>query len=110
MIHDGIIEWLISLLLAHLDHAGDLMRLAFADQVGYSDVDHENFQGSDATRLVDPSKEILGDYAFERFSQRGANLTLLGGGEDINDAAHRVGGTGGEQSTENKVAGRSRGQ
>ena len=110
MIHDGIIERLISLLLANLDHAGDLMRLSFADEISNSDVDDENFQSSDATGLVDPLKQILRDYAFERFSQRGANLVLLAGREHINDAVNRLGGAGCVQSTENKVAGRGRGE
>ena len=101
--------WLPSL-LADLDHAGNLVRLAFAHQVGDGGGEHQDFQRGHAAFLVDPLEEVLRDDAFERFGKRRADLVLLLGGEDVDDAVHRLGGAGRVQRAEDQVPGAGRGE
>ena len=110
MIHDRVVERLVALLLADLDHAGDLVRLAFANEVRDRHVDHQNFKRGDAAGLVDPLEKVLRDDAFERFGQRGADLVLLVGRENVDDAVDRFGRARSVQRSENKVTGGGRGQ
>ena len=48
-----------SALMKDLDHAGDLVCLAFADQVGNRTGEHEDFERSHAPLLVDATEEVL---------------------------------------------------
>ena len=96
--------------LADLNHAGDLVRLAFANEVRDRRVDHQNFQRGNAARFVDPLEKVLRDDAFERFGERGANLVLLVGRENVDDAVDRFGRARSVQGAEDKVAGGRRGQ
>ena len=50
--HDGIVQGQVSDPLADLDHAGDLVRLAFAHQVGDRSREDEDFQGGYAAFLI----------------------------------------------------------
>ena len=70
MIHDRVIEGLVSFLFSDLNHARDLVCLRFAHEVGDGDIDHQNFQGRDPSRFVDPFEKVLRDYALQRFGQR----------------------------------------
>ena len=81
MFHDGVVERLVALLLADLDHAGNLVGLALAHEVGDGGVEHEDFQGGHAAGFVDAAEEVLGDDALERFGQGRADLVLLAGRE-----------------------------
>ena len=96
--------WL-PMLLADLDHAGDLVGLAFAHEVGDGRGEDQDFQRGHAALLVNPLEEVLGDDALERFGKGRANLVLLLGGEDVDDAVHGLGGAGGVQRAEDQVAG-----
>ena len=51
MFHDRVVERLVAFFLAHLNHAGDLVGLAFANEVRDRHVDDENFQRGDAARV-----------------------------------------------------------
>src|SRR3981081_1210153 len=46
-IHDGVVERLVALLLANLDHAGDLVSFSFADEVRDGHIDNQNLQRRD---------------------------------------------------------------
>ena len=63
VVHDGVVERLVTLLLADLDHTGNLVRLALADEVGDGAVEHENLQRRHAAGLVDAAEKILRDDA-----------------------------------------------
>ena len=110
MLHDRVVQRLVALLLADLDHAGDLVGLAFADEVRDRHVDDENFQRGDAARLVDAFEKVLRDDAFERFGKRGANLVLLVGRENVDDTIDCFRRARGVQRAEDKVAGGRGGQ
>ena len=62
------------------------MRLAFADEVGDGGREDQNFQRRHAAFLVDALEQVLGDDALERFGKRIADLVLLLGREDVDDA------------------------
>ena len=81
MVHDGVVERLVALLLADLNHARDLVRFAFADKVRDRHVDDQDLERGDPAGFVDALEKVLRDDAFERFRQRGANLVLLVGRE-----------------------------
>ena len=91
MVHDGVVQRLVAFLFADLNHARDLMRLRFAHQVRDRGVDDQDFERGEAARFVDSLEKILCDDAFERFGQRGANLVLLIGRENIDHAIDRFG-------------------
>src|ERR1043166_3205722 len=109
VIHDGVVQRLITFFLADLDHARDLVRLAFAHQVGNGEVDDQDFERSHPARLINALEEILRDDAFERFGERGANLILLVSGKYVDDTIYRLRRAGGVQSSEDKVT-RGRGR
>src|SRR5204863_6113317 len=101
---------LVALLFTHLDHTRDLVRFSFTHEVRDSHVDHENLQGRHSSRRVDALEKVLRDYAFERLGQRGSDLVLLVGGEDVDDTIDRFGSARGVEGSENKVSGRGRRQ
>ena len=83
---------------------------AFADEVRDGRVDDQNFQRGDAARFVDALEKILRDDALERFGERGADLVLLVGRENVDDTIDRFGGARSVQRAEDEVTGGGRGQ
>ena len=88
------------------------MGFAFADEVRNRAVHHEDFQSGHSARFVDAPEQVLGDDPFEGFGKRGADLVLLMGGENVDDAVDGLGRAGGVQGAKNQVArgGRREGQ
>ena len=89
MVHDRIVQGLISFFLAHLDHTGNLMGLTFTNEIRNRYIDDQNFKGGNPSRDVDPLEEILRDYSFERFGKCGPDLVLLIGRENVDDSVDR---------------------
>src|SRR3954468_15781523 len=110
MFHDRVVQRLVALLFANLNHAGDLVRLALANEVRDRHVDDQDFKGGHPTGLVDALEKILRNYALERFGQSGSNLVLLVGRENVNDTIDRLGGAGSVECSKNKVTGGGGGQ
>ena len=110
VLHDRVVQRLIAEFLADLNHAGNLMRLAFAHKVGYGRGEHQNLHRGHAAFLVNAPEQALGHDAFEGFRERGANLVLLLRGKDVDHAVHGFGGALGVQRAEHQVAGAGRGQ
>src|SRR4051794_21602792 len=75
---------------AGLHRGRDLMRLALADQVADGRRRHEDLGGHDARRAVGGRDELLGHDTLERDRELHADLVLLVGGEDIDDAVDRL--------------------
>ena len=94
MLKNGVIQRLIALLFAYLNHAGDLMRFRFAHEIGDSHVYHQNLERGHATRSIDAFEKILRNDPFERFSQGGADLVLLIGWENVDDSINCFGRAG----------------
>ena len=95
---------------ARLDQRVDLVRLALADQVAHARGGHEHL-GRDATALaVGGRQQRLGDDALEADRELGADLALLGGREDVDDAVDRLRRVLGVERGEDEVAGLGRGQ
>src|ERR1043165_129603 len=74
VLHNRVIQRLIAELLADLNHAGNLMRLAFANEVGNSSREDQNFKGSDAAFLVDTLEQVLSNDSLQSFGERRANF------------------------------------
>jgi len=108
--HDGVVQGLVAETLADLDHAGNLVRLGFADEVADGGGDHEDFQGGDASLLVDSFEEVLGDHTAQGFGQAGSDLVLLFGREDVDDTVDRLGGALGVKRSEHQVTGAGGGE
>src|SRR5437763_17131896 len=104
MLQNRVIERLVAFLFADLDHAWDLMRFRFANEVGNRHIYDQNFQGRHSPWPIDPFEEILRDNPFERFSESGPNLVLLIGRKNIDDAINRLRRTRGMQRSKDKVA------
>ena len=64
VLHDCVVERLVALLFSDLNHAGDLVSLAFADEVRDSHVDHENLERRDPARFIDSFEKVLRNDAF----------------------------------------------
>ena len=79
------------------------MRFRFTHEVCDRHVDHQNFQGGNASWFVDSFEKILCDDALERFRQRSANLVLLICRENVDDTIDGFGSTGGVKCSENEV-------
>ncbi len=88
VLHNGIVERLISHFFADLNHARNLVRLAFAHQVGDGGGENEDLKRSDTALFVNALEQVLGDDTFEGLGQRCADLVLLLSGENVNDAVH----------------------
>src|SRR5579862_3903482 len=108
--HDGVVQRLVPLLLAHLHHAGNLVRLRLADEVRNRVVANENLQRGAAPRLVHALEKILRHDALERFRERGANLVLLVRRENVDDAVDGLRRVGRVERSENKMARRRGGE
>src|ERR1051325_3897225 len=103
--HDGVIQRLIAEFLADLDHAWNLVSLAFAHQVGDGRSEDEDFQGGDAAFFVYALEKILRDDPFEGLGKGGPDFILLLGRKDVNDTVHGFSGAGGVEGAEHQVAG-----
>ena len=105
MLHDRVIQRLVAVLLADLNHAGNLVGLAFAHEVRDGRGEHENFQRGHAAFFIDALEKILRDDAFERFRKRRADFVLLFGRENVDDTIDGLGGARRVQRAENQVTG-----
>ena len=99
-----------SVLAAGLDQRVDLVRLALADQVAHARRRHEHLGGDAAALAVGGRQQRLGDDALEADRELHADLALLGGREDVDDAVDRLRRVLGVQRGEHEVAGFGRGQ
>ena len=79
------------------------MRFRFANEVGDGHIYNQNFQGRHSPRPIDSLEEILRDNTFERFSERGPDLVLLIGRENIDNAINRFRRARGMQRSEDEV-------
>src|SRR5438477_530479 len=104
MIHNRVIEGLVAQFFADLDHAGQLMRFAFAHEICDGGGEHEHFQRGDTSFLIDAFEKVLRHDASKRFGQGCANLVLLFGRENVDDTIDRLGSARRVQSAKNKVA------
>src|SRR5512134_2872544 len=64
------------------EHAGDLVRFAFADEVGNSRVIYQYLAGHHLPMAVRTAYELLRDDTAQGRGQHRANARLLAGGED----------------------------
>ena len=103
MFHNRVIEGLIALLLSDLHHAGNLMRLALADQVCNRRVHDQHFQRGHPSRLVDSPKKVLRHHALERFRQARFDLVLLVGRKYVDHAVDRLRSARSVQRAEDQV-------
>ena len=71
------------------EHAGDLVRFAFADEVGDSGVINQYLAGYDLPTAVSAAYELLRNDAAQGGGQHRANARLLASREDIDDAVDR---------------------
>ena len=91
-------------------HARNLERLGFANQVCNGRSDDENFQRSDPAFHIDPLQKVLSHDALERFRERIADLVLLVGREDVDDAVDGFCRAWRVQRSEHEMAGGCRRQ
>ena len=104
VLHDVVVQRLVAVFFADLDHAGNLVGLAFAHQVGDGGVEDQDFKRRDAAFLVRALEQGLRHDAFQGFGKRLADLVLLVGGKHVNDTVHGLGGALGVQGAEDQVA------
>src|SRR5689334_1749363 len=71
------------------EYAGDLVRFAFADEVGDSGIINQYLAGRNLPTAVSAPYELLRNDAAQRRGQHGANARLVAGREDIDDAVDR---------------------
>ena len=105
MVHNRVVQWLISKFLPYLDHTRDLVCFAFTYQVGDSGGKHEDLERGDPALLVDPLEEILCDNALQRLGQSGPHLVLLFRRKDVDHAVHGFGRAGSMQRAEHQMSG-----
>ena len=86
------------------------MRLALADQVADRGGRDEDLAGGDAAGAVGGRQQLLGDDALQRDRELHADLLLLLGREDVDDAVDRLRRVLGVERREDEVAGLRRGQ
>ena len=86
----------------------DLLDLALADQVPDGVVGKEDLERGDPAHAVGRRDERLGDDALERAGELDADLVLLLGREDVDDAVDRLRRALGVQRREDEVAGLGR--
>ena len=109
MFHDVIIHLHVAKFFADLNHALNLVRLAFAHEVGDGGVEDQNFKCGHAAFFVTALEQRLRHDALQRLGQRLADFVLLVSGENVNDTIHRLRRALRVQCAENQVAGRGRG-
>src|SRR5215470_5339894 len=90
-IEDGLIHGLHALTTTRLDQRGNLMRFAFPNHMSEGCCTDQTFDREHPPLTISPHQELLGDNAFERLCQHGADLALLFRRKDINKAVHRRG-------------------
>ena len=56
--HDVVVKLLVAEFLADLDHALNLVRLAFAHEIGHGGVEHQHFKRSHAAFLSERLKRV----------------------------------------------------
>src|SRR5881394_3014258 len=110
MLHYRVVQRLVSQLFADLNHAGDLMGLAFANEIGDGRGKHQNLHRRHAPLLVNTPEKALGHNAFERFGKGCTDFVLLLRGKDVNHTVDGFGGALGVKRSKNQVAGAGRGQ
>ena len=86
------------------------MRLALADQVAHARGGHEHLGRDAAAVAVGGREQRLGDDALEADRELGADLALLVGREDVDDAVDGLRRVLGVERREDEVAGLGRGQ
>ena len=86
------------------------MGLALADQVADRGGRHEDLAGGDAARAVQRRQQLLRDDALQGDRELHADLLLLLGREDVDDAVDRLRRVLRVQGREDEVAGLRRGQ
>ncbi len=103
----ALVEGLHAVLgLAGLHHAVDLVDLVLADQVADRRVRHAGSPCAQRPSLAaGPRQQRLAEDALEHERQLGADLRLLVGGEDVDDAVDRLRRRVGVQGGEGQVAG-----
>ncbi len=102
-----VVQQLHAQLLPGLDRRGDAEGLVLADQVGDAGGDHEHLVGRDAA-AADLRQQRLRKDADDRRGQLGADLLLLVGGKDVDDAVDGSLGPRGVQGAEDDVPGLGR--
>ncbi len=95
---------------ARLQDRVDLVRLALPDQVADGRGRHEHLGRHDAAGAVGVRQQLLGHDPLQGHRQLHPHLTLLVGGEHVDDAVDRLGGVLGVQGGEHEVAGLGSGQ
>src|SRR5262245_37724875 len=70
------------------EHAGNLVRFAFADEVSDSGIVNQYLAGRDLPMAVGAAYELLRNDATQGRRQHRANARLLAGREDIDDAVN----------------------
>ena len=107
-LHDRVVQKLHAVLFPRLDHRRDLEGLGLADEVADGPVRDKDFQRGAATLLVGAFEEHLGNDGAEAVGERRADLHLLAGGENLDDAVHRLGGACRVECSEDEMARRGR--
>ncbi len=85
------------------DRLGDLLRPVLADQVGDAGVRDHDLDGRDAS-AGDLREQALADHAAEDAGKDRADQLLLGGREELDHPADRLGGVGRVHGREDEVA------
>src|SRR6266403_1530257 len=98
-----------ALLLAGLHRRRDLMELALADQVPHRRRADQYLARGDAA-AADLLPQALRYYRLEGLREHGANLALLAGREDVDDAVDRLRRARRVQGAEDEVSGLGRGE
>ncbi len=95
---------------AGLQHRVDLVCLALSDQVADRGRRDEHLARHDATGAVGVGQQLLGHDPLQRDGELDAHLTLLVGGEHVDDAVDRLRGVLRVQRGEDQVTGLGGGQ
>src|SRR5439155_12861242 len=107
-VHDRVVQRLHAVFLSNLQHAGNLERLGFADQVGDGGRYNQYFQRSHAAFDIDAFEQVLGNNPLQRFRECVADLVLLAVREYVNHAVDGFCRARCVQRAKNEVAGGSR--
>ena len=80
------------------------MRFAFPNQIGQGCRTDQNLDRDHPPLTIGPYQQLLGNDAFERLCQHGADLALLFRRKDINEAVHCRGGGPRMQGAKDEMA------